>query len=273
MPKATHDSTTSRRHVLAALTGAGFAGGALVLAMPTEAPAVTVLEPSADAELIAVCAAFDAAEARFRAIFDGPAAIADDEEAADAGAIERDQMSALLDRMNMLRATTTVGIQARAHTLALYNGDWRFSFDRDSTTLSTITARLLGYLMRDAAALGGAGIAVPVELPDAKLLALLAEFDALERGIRDAYPKNCTHAEEEQADRLAEPMRERQHALLDPICQTKAKTIEGIFARRRSLSLWDGGGWISAPDSSSQYHDKRLISALVRDLSALEARV
>ena len=49
--------STSRRHVLAALAGASFAGGALVLAMPTEAPALGI-EAGTDAALIALCAEY-----------------------------------------------------------------------------------------------------------------------------------------------------------------------------------------------------------------------
>ncbi len=59
MPEAKHTpSTSSRRHVLAALSGAAFAGGALVLAMPTEAPAVTIIKPNNDAALLAACAEY-----------------------------------------------------------------------------------------------------------------------------------------------------------------------------------------------------------------------
>ncbi len=57
-PEAGHINTASRRSVLAALSGAALAGGALVLAMPTEAPAtiVTMTKGGPDADLIALCA-------------------------------------------------------------------------------------------------------------------------------------------------------------------------------------------------------------------------
>ncbi len=146
----------------------------------------------------------------------------------------------------------------------------------------TSRRHLLAALSGAAVAGGALVLALPSDAPavavinphsDGKLLALLAEFDILEQQALNAYPSNCTMAEEEAADRVAEPLREKQQALLDPICQMQARTIGGVIARARSLTLWSGGSWITAPDSPDGYHDQRLIAALVRDLGVLEARV
>ena len=87
---ATHVlNTTSRRHVFAALSGAAVAGGALVLAMPTEQPAIPIIRPRADAELIALCARFEDLQKQANALWSwrkgavnvhGPNFIEDDDE-------------------------------------------------------------------------------------------------------------------------------------------------------------------------------------------------
>lgn len=127
--------------------------------------------PNPDADLLAVCAEFNACDLRQRAIYDGPDAVEDDGKAALAAAPIFAQMYTLLDRMEHLRAATPVGIAARAGSLAQHSGGREFSFDAQGT----ITGRLLDYLMRDAAALGGADTA-PSACPDAALIALCATF-------------------------------------------------------------------------------------------------
>jgi len=127
--------------------------------------------PSPDADLLAVCAEFNACDLRQRAIYDEPDAMDDGGKAGQAAAPIFARMDALLDRMEHLRAATPAGIAARAGSLAQHSGEWAFSFDAQGT----ITGRLLDYLMRDAAALGGAD-AVPSACPDAALIALCATF-------------------------------------------------------------------------------------------------
>lgn len=106
--------------------------------------------PSPDADLLAACAEFNACDLQQRAIYDGPDAIEDDEGAAAAAAPIFTRMNAILDCMEHLRAASSAGVAARAGSLAQHAGDWMFSFDERST----MTGRLLNYLMRDAAALG-----------------------------------------------------------------------------------------------------------------------
>lgn len=127
--------------------------------------------PNPDAELLAVCAEFNACDLRQRAIYDGPDAVEDDEKAALATAPIFARMRALLNHMEHLRAVSPAGIAARAGSLAQHSGHWEFSFDaRD-----TIPGRLLDYLMRDASALGSAAAAPSVH-SDAQLIALCATF-------------------------------------------------------------------------------------------------
>ena len=160
-------------------TRQGFLGGAAAIPVAAHVVATQTYPAGTthpDAELIAVCTEFEAAEIWVRAVYNGPNAVVDDEQAELAAAIERDQMSVLLERMDALRASTPAGVQARAHTLALHNGDWGFSFDSDTTT----TGRLLGYLMRDAAALCNFGAVVHLTSPDEAIIEAGASFNALQ---------------------------------------------------------------------------------------------
>ena len=97
-------------------------------------------------------AEFVACDRQQRAIYDGPDAIEDEDEAAAATRPIFARMHDLLDRMEQLRALTSDGVAARARSLAQHSGDGAFSFD----TRTTITGRLLGFLLRDAAAVGRA---------------------------------------------------------------------------------------------------------------------
>ncbi len=127
--------------------------------------------PNPDADLLAVCTEFNACDLRQRAIYDGPDVTDDDGKAGQAAAPIFARMDALLDHMEHLRAASPAGIAARAGSLAQHSGGWAFSFD----ARGTITGRLLDYLLRDAAALEGAG-AAPSACPDATLIALCATF-------------------------------------------------------------------------------------------------
>lgn len=108
-----------------------------------------------DAELIGVCAAFDAHELAQQAVYEGPAAIVDDDAADAAAAPHLGRMGELADQMEALHATTPAGIAARAHTLALHAGHGHYSFSYGDGT----AGRLLRQLLRDAAALGGRALA------------------------------------------------------------------------------------------------------------------
>ncbi len=133
-----------------------------------------VAAPNPDADLLAVCAEFNACDVRQRAIYDGPDAIEDDGKAALAAAPIFARMEVLLNRMEDLRAASSIGIAARAGSLAQHSGGMESSFDAQGT----ITGRLLDYLLRDVAALRSADMA-PAVHPDAELLALCAEFQRL----------------------------------------------------------------------------------------------
>ena len=214
-----------------------------------------------DADLIAVCAEFDAHERQTMIIHgDGPDCIVDDTEASVVSAPIFARMHVLLDRMDELRATTPAGIQARAHSLALHGGDFGYSFDYPDT----MVGRLLVYLMRDSAALGGSP-ASTVASPDADLMEACAAFDELERAYIAAGGNwDAGSPEELASDAERERLSEAQEPLVDRICDLHAVTREGMAARARTLALWDAE--LMKPDRV--FIEDRLIQAIVRDLLA-----
>ncbi len=218
------------------LTGAAGALAGTTLAIGGAAAKVRQVgeaTPGLDAELIAVCAEFDTLE-RQSCIINGtgPDCVPDDDEADRVTAPIRARMHELLDRMDRLRAASPAGIQARAHCLAQHAGHLDYSFDYPET----MVGRLLIYLMRDAAALGGMGVSVAVVAsPDADLLATCAAFDALEARALAAERDVPDDAEREAVLALIDV---EQEPLFAPICQP-ATTLAGVKAQARSLVAWD----------------------------------
>ncbi len=213
-----------------------------------------------DAELIAVCAEFDACERQTSIIHGtGPDCVVDDDEANVVSAPIFARMHVLVDRMGELQATTPAGIQARAHSLALHGGHFGYDFGAQDT----MVGQLLTYLLRDSAALGGSVGLVPVPpSPDAKLLAACAEFDTLERAYLATYVPGVDDgpewdAAEAERDRLADA----QEPLAGRICELRAVTRKGQVARARSLALWDAEMMKPKDDIIGQF-----TQAIVRDL-------
>ena len=97
------DDILGRRHILAALSGAAFAGGALGLAMPSQAPA-DAITIGKDADLIELCARFHLSHAESQR---------DDllEDRLNAAYIARWQA---FDELISMRATTFEGLKAKA---------------------------------------------------------------------------------------------------------------------------------------------------------------
>ena len=227
---------STRRDFFAFTAGAVVAKTVLPIAARAEGMVMTTNTSSPDAELIAVCAEFDACEQQTCIIHGtGPDCVVDDNEANAVSAPIFARMHVLLDRMDELRATTPAGIQARAHSLALHGGDFGYSFDYPDT----MVGRLLVYLMRDSAALGGSP-ASTVASPDADLMEACAAFDELERAYIAAGGNwDAGSPEELASDAERERLSEAQEPLVDRICELCAVTREGHVARARSLALWD----------------------------------
>ncbi len=106
--------------------------------------------------------------------------------------------------------------------------------------------------------------------PDAELIALCAQLDALEREFlatdfaAKPYTAADDHAEAER-DRIADA----QAPIVDAICAKPPQTVAGAVAVAHSLALWDGdlfrqGG----PDGCT---NERLVAVLVGGLTGRAA--
>jgi len=122
------------------------AGASAVAAAAAFAGVAQAAEPHADAELLAVCAAFDATEHKYRRLFYGPARIVDDDERALAQEPIYAEQERLLEPLCRLRATTLDGFRARARTLALWAPDLLVP---DETMEPTTDERMVAALLRD----------------------------------------------------------------------------------------------------------------------------
>ena len=123
-----------------------------------------------------------------------------------------------------------------ARGLALHaDGSVTQAAETPSPTRRTLLAGVAGA----AATLAVIAPAPASENPDAELLDLLAQFDALERQIFPGDPLPETIEAEDKRDRAVAPLRARQDALLSRICTMRATTPAGWQARARSYLLWD----------------------------------
>ncbi len=99
--------------------------------------------------------------------------------------------------------------------------------------------------------------------PDADLIHLCAEFDALERKMQAGPPAGLKFGEDEIWN---EAIFAPQRILLDLICAARCTTLEGMRARARTFALWQEDDPSFSPDSG--YWDDRMGFALMRDLAA-----
>jgi hypothetical protein len=106
-----------------------------------------------DAELMAACAAFDAAERAYLNFYHGPNVIEDDDEREEAMAPVLDERDRLAQLVCSLRATTLEGYLARVRIVMLEDLELDPAEDAKSDFLNE---SLLGALIRDLAEHAGA---------------------------------------------------------------------------------------------------------------------
>ncbi len=136
------------------------------------------------------------------------------------------------------------------------------------TPNSTTTSRRSLLATAPAAlALSGAAAAAPAPAnPDAELIALCAQLDALEYEFLatnfSAMPNTLEgdHAEAEQ-DRIADA----QAPIVDAICARPPQTPAGAVAVAHSLALWDAE--LFREGGPGRYTNERLVLTLVRGLT------
>lgn len=106
---------------------------------------------------------------------------------------------------------------------------------------------------------------------DGELIGHCEKFDALERRLKQ---HSDAHPDDDICDEFAARIAESQRPFLDAACAYRATTIEGIYARARTLLLYDGYCGAPTPDSlvSSEDVNERLLGVLLRDLADLANR-
>jgi len=262
MLQATHIPTTggvaapSRRQliggsVLAALTGAAFAG-AVMLPDPDEAFPVPVPVASPDAHLLALCAEF------FR-VDTSVEAVPDDDELMPV----MDARDTLVQRISATRAVSAAGLQTKARVGHFLMNERH----RPGTSLDDVDTYAL-ILLRELMA----GTVEPFPAPvisDAELIGLCAECDALQARMDALYAPRADHlsdaqqvALEKARDLVERPLADAQDPLLERICELRASTPQGHAARARTLLGWDK----DPPWTDDVCWNSQLTGAIVRDL-------
>ncbi len=134
----------------------------------------------------------------------------------------------------------------------------------------SILAALSGAAFAGAVVLPNPGEAFPAATgPDAELIRLCAECDALQARIDKQYTTpwehlspSEAHAREVAIDAAIEPLTDAQDLLLERICAMRATTPQGHAARARTLIAWDKDPcW-----TDDECWNNQLIGAIVRDL-------
>lgn len=131
---------TSRRPLAAAVLAT--VGAAFV--PPAVAEIVTIGRQDQDAEVIALCAQFDAIEHEYRAALDSAEATPGREATVDALAAQAMQ-APLLDRICKATCTTPAAIVALASSLVLWDAELHF---QDDDPEAFTNERLIGALLR-----------------------------------------------------------------------------------------------------------------------------
>ena len=134
----------------------------------------------------------------------------------------------------------------------------------------SILAAACGAAFAGAVVLPNPGEAsLAAESPDAKLIGLCAECDALQAKVDALWADRMTHltnaeqiAIEHIRDAAQQPLLEAMDPLLQRICEMRATTRQGHAARARTLIAWEKDPcWTHDGCWNSQ-----LIGAIVRDL-------
>ena len=152
MTKAEHDPTTitaprpSRRGLLAGSTAALLAGAAFVTAARA-APVASAVATGDDAELLALCAAFDTLESSVHALYYGSEALPEGDVRDEAMDRIQDDQRPLVERIRTIPATTPAGIRAKSQSLVTFAPD--LLNPRDATFDEALIASLLADLTRE----------------------------------------------------------------------------------------------------------------------------
>ena len=108
--------------------------------------------------------------------------------------------------------------------------------------------------------------------PDAELIRLCAECDALQGQVDALWRDRMTHlptaeqiAIEHVRDAAQQPILAQLDTLLDRVCELQPATLQGHLVRVRTYARWHK----DLPGRDSEHRDEALQGAVLRDLAAL----
>jgi hypothetical protein len=118
-------------------------------------------------------------------------------------------------------------------------------------------------------------VAAAASGPDAELIRLCAEFDALERQYVSYFRGGANYIEDDY-DRsdVTDPISDEQKILLNRICLLPTRTPEGFRARLRMMTLWAPEWTEELPETAADeggFWDERMRAAFFRDMLAATA--
>jgi len=235
---------SSRRSLLASLPAAA-------LSAAVTAPAVAaVVQPGADAALIAACDTFAELWQRREQIRDAPASVREEGERLDEEAdLLGDRIYELGDEIAAVRATTDAGKAAKARVASLLAGR-----NPDGTiAVEDLTQSVLWSLIADhtgkphVVAWPYVAPSAPRPGPDAALIALCERYLTSERGFESDWFKlllpdldAATPAQKEAARQIMQERRDGAKGLLAQIAALPAHTGAGKTAKIGILKEWLG---------------------------------
>ncbi len=101
--------------------------------------------------------------------------------------------------------------------------------------------------------------------PDRELIAVCAEFDAIERHINSHFAGGSRKIEDDdERDGAVAPFQEAQEPLLERIIALRATTSDGFKARARTLAGWNQDAMRQI--GPGHYLEDRMLAALLRDM-------
>ena len=102
--------------------------------------------------------------------------------------------------------------------------------------------------------------------PDAELISVCGQFDAIERHINSHYAGGSRKIEDDDERDLAiAPFQDAQAPLLERIIALRAATPDGYKARSRTLALWNQDAMRQI--GPGHYLEYRMLAALLRDMT------
>jgi len=233
---------------MAGLSRRALVGTGAGLALAGPAAAAPKLTSSPDTYLLALCAEF------FRV--DTSVEMVPDDDALSSVMKARNELA---ERISATRAASAAGLQAKArvgHFLMNERHPPGVSFD----DVDGYNLALLDELM--------AGSVEPISLsvlPDADLIELCAQADALQRQVDRLWSGPTRILDDDERDAVQAPLIAKQRPTLALISELEALTLQGHATRARTLLAFDK----DPLDCDSPYMNEALMAAIVRDLALI----